>query len=229
MIGIGVAYVIVGALGSEIMRFTSQGGNPIVFAKRPETSNSIKDAVDVEKEAAIDLSEQSSTRLSIKKDKSSGPALTWENLEVNISEKRILRGISAYVRPGDFVALCGASGAGKTTLLTALSQTNFSGQLKGDVEFGCNPLGNEFKKLTGFAQQTDLHDGTATVREALEFSALLRQPRTYSHTEKLAYVDTVLDLLDLRKVEHALIGSDDAGLGVEMTKRVTVSTTLHYC
>ena len=121
MIGIGAAYVIVGALGSETMRFTSQGGNPIVFTKRPETSKAIKDAVDVEKEAATDLSEQSSTRLSIKKAKSSGPVLTWENLEVNIREKRILQGISAYVRPGDFVALCGASGAGKTTLLTALS------------------------------------------------------------------------------------------------------------
>lgn len=223
MISIGAAYVIFGALGSEVMRFTSQGGNPIAFAKRSKTSNSIDDAVDVEKKAAIDLSEKSSGRLSIEKSNFSGPALTWKNLEVDIGEKHILQGISAYVRPGDFIALCGASGAGKTTLLTALSQTNFTGRLKGDLEFGCNPLGNEFKKLAGFAQQMDLHDGTATIREALEFSALLRQPKIYSQTEKLAYVDTVLDLLDLRKVEHALIGNDDAGLGVEITKRVTVS------
>lgn len=74
----------------------------------------------------------------------------------------------------------------------------------------------------GFAQQADLHDPTATVREALEFSALLRQPDIYSRAERLGYVDTVLDLLDLKHVADALIGDEDSGLGVEMTKRVTV-------
>ncbi len=61
------------------------------------------------------------------------------------------------------------------------------------------------------------------MREALEFSALLRQPSYYSRTEKLNYVDHILDLLDLREVQHALIGDAESGLGVEMTKRVTVS------
>lgn len=70
----------------------------------------------------------------------------------------------------------------------------------------------------------DIHDGTATVREALEFSALLRQPKHYSSAEKLAYVDTVINLLDLGEVENALIGDAEAGLGVELTKRVTVSS-----
>lgn len=73
----------------------------------------------------------------------------------------------------------------------------------------------------------DIHDGGATVREALEFSALLRQPNYYSRAEKLAYVDHVLDLLDLGEVQNALIGDDQAGLGVELTKRVTVSAGLH--
>jgi ABC-type multidrug transport system ATPase subunit len=81
----------------------------------------------------------------------------------------------------------------------------------------------------GFAQQADLHDPTATVREAFEFSALLRQPNIYSRAERLAYVDTILDLLDLRHVADALIGDENSGLGVEMKKRVTVSksTYLH--
>jgi ABC-type multidrug transport system ATPase subunit len=69
----------------------------------------------------------------------------------------------------------------------------------------------------------DLHDGTATVREALEFSALLRQPNHYSRQEKLAYVDKVLETLDLVDVQHVLIGEDGGGLGVERLKRVTVS------
>ena len=81
---------------------------------------------------------------------------------------------------------------------------------------------------TGFAQQADLHDPTATVREALEFSALLRQPDIYTRAEKLAYVDTVLDLLDLKHVADALIGDENSGLGVEMTKRVTVRIFIHF-
>jgi len=72
----------------------------------------------------------------------------------------------------------------------------------------------------------DLHDGTATVREALEFSALLRQPKHFSKREKLAHVDTVLELLDLNKVADALIGDVDGGLGVEQMKRVTVRDVL---
>lgn len=70
----------------------------------------------------------------------------------------------------------------------------------------------------------DLHDGTATIREAFEFSALLRQPRHYSKAEKLAYVDKILDLLDLTDAQDALIGEDGGGLGVERLKRVTVSS-----
>ena len=61
------------------------------------------------------------------------------------------------------------------------------------------------------------------MREALEFSALLRQPKHYSREEKLAYVDHILDLLELVEVQHALIGDAESGLGVELTKRVTVS------
>lgn len=82
--------------------------------------------------------------------------------------------------------------------------------------------------LSGFAQQADLHDPTATVREALEFSALLRQPDIYSRAEKLAYVDTVLELLDLKHVADALIGDENSGLGVEMTKRVTVRIFINF-
>jgi len=67
----------------------------------------------------------------------------------------------------------------------------------------------------------DLHEGTATVREALEFSAVLRQPAEFTKAERLAYVDEVLRLLDLVDVQDVLI-EDGAGLGVERLKRVTV-------
>jgi ATP-binding cassette subfamily G (WHITE) protein 2 (SNQ2) len=82
--------------------------------------------------------------------------------------------------------------------------------------------------LLGFAQQADLHDPTATVREALEFPALLRQPDIYSRAERLEYVETVLDLLDLKHIADALVGDQNSGLGVEMRKRVTVRDSIHF-
>lgn len=66
------------------------------------------------------------------------------------------------------------------------------------------------------------------MREALEFSALLRQPKYYSRAEKLNYVDHIIDLLDLQEVQDALIGDTETGLGVELTKRVTVSAGLLF-
>jgi ATP-binding cassette subfamily G (WHITE) protein 2 (SNQ2) len=77
-------------------------------------------------------------------------------------------------------------------------------------------------RYKGFAQQSDMHDGSATIREAFEFSALLRQPSVYSTEEKLAYVNRVLEILDLTHLQHALIGDNNSGLGVELMKRVTV-------
>jgi ABC-type transport system involved in cytochrome bd biosynthesis fused ATPase/permease subunit len=150
MIAIAVAYVLAGVLGSEIMKFTSQGGAPIVYAKKSsEASRSRRHATDVEKEAAVFPNHESSgSEADIVSHE--GLALTWKDLTVDIGDMQILKGISGYVRPGDFIALCGASGAGKTTLLTALSQTNFAGKLGGEIMFGGKEPGRAFKKATGW-------------------------------------------------------------------------------
>ncbi|CEJ54144.1 hypothetical protein PMG11_00466 [Penicillium brasilianum] len=222
-----VAYVIISMIGSELMRFTPQGGSPIVFAKKQGNANLQSGATEVaEKDIERELPNSGGAEPKSGPAKHSGPSLTWKNLTIDIGEKRIIKGVTAYIRPGDFVSICGASGAGKTTMLKALSQINVTGEVGGELLFGNKALGQSFKKVTGFAQQADLHDPTATVREALEFSALLRQPDIYSRAEKLAYVDTVLDLLDLKHVADALIGDENSGLGVEMTKRVTIGVEL---
>ncbi|WEW56954.1 ATP-binding cassette transporter snq2 [Emydomyces testavorans] len=219
------AYIVISVLGSEIMRFTSQGGAPIVYTSRRKSR---KDQVTpVEKDVEKELSTSGfSGDEKMLPSQHHGPSLTWENLTVDIDGKRIVKGITAYIRPGDFVSICGASGAGKTTMLKALSQINVTGEVRGQMMFGGEPIGKLYKRATGFAQQNDLHDGTSTIREAFEFSALLRQPKIYSRAEKLAYVEHVLDLLDLRHVQDALIGDSNSGLGVEMTKRVTIGVEL---
>ena len=44
----------------------------------------------------------------------------------------------------------------------------------------------------------DVHEGTATVREAMRFSAYLRQPSHISTEEKDAYVEEMIELLHRR-------------------------------
>lgn len=64
-----------------------------------------------------------------------------------------------------------------------------------------------------------MHIPEATVRESLEFSALLRQSRDTPDKEKLAYVDTIIELLELQDIADALVGTTEAGLSIEQRKR----------
>ena len=68
----------------------------------------------------------------------------------------------------------------------------------------------------------DVHEGTATVREAMQFSARLRQPAHVPMEEKDAYVEEILELLELQDLADALVFS----LGVEARKRLTIGVEL---
>lgn len=72
----------------------------------------------------------------------------------------------------------------------------------------------------------DVHEPTATVREALRFSALLRQPREVSTREKYAYCETIIDLLEMREIAGATIGKIGEGLNAEQRKRLTIGVEL---
>ena len=58
------------------------------------------------------------------------------------------------------------------------------------------------------------------------FSALLRQPQSVSKAEKIKYVDTIIDLLEMRDIENAIVGTPAAGLSVEQRKRLTIGVEL---
>lgn len=80
-----------------------------------------------------------------------------------------------------------------------------------------------FQRSAGYVEQMDVHESLSTVREALEFSALLRQNREIPREEKLRYVDTIINLVQLEDLEHTLIGRPGAGLSVEQRKRKSES------
>jgi len=85
---------------------------------------------------------------------------------------------------------------------------------------------HSFQRKTGYVQQQDLHLSTSTVREALNFSALLRQPAHVSRADKLAYVDEVIKLLEMSEYSEAVVGVPGEGLNVEQRKRLTIGVEL---
>ena len=46
--------------------------------------------------------------------------LTWQDLSAEVNGKRLISNCTGYCRPGEMLAIMGASGAGKTTLLSLL-------------------------------------------------------------------------------------------------------------
>jgi ATP-binding cassette, subfamily G (WHITE), member 2, SNQ2 len=139
---------------------------------------------------------------------------------------RLLDNIYGYVKPGELTALMGASGAGKTTLLDVLASRKTVGVITGNVLVDGIKPGTAFQRGTSYAEQLDVHEPTQTVREALRFSADLRQPLSVPQEEKYAYVEEILSLLEMEDLADAIIGSPEAGLAVEQRKRVTIGVEL---
>ncbi|KAL5046754.1 hypothetical protein BDW71DRAFT_214521 [Aspergillus fruticulosus] len=155
---------------------------------------------------------------------------TWRNLTYTVKtpdgQRVLLDNVQGYVKPGTLGALMGSSGAGKTTLLDVLAQRKTSGTIHGSILVDGRPLPISFQRSAGYVEQLDVHEPFATVREALEFSALLRQPRDTPLEEKLRYVDTIIDLLELHDLEHTLVGRPGSGPSVEQRKRLTIGVEL---
>ncbi|KAK1634653.1 P-loop containing nucleoside triphosphate hydrolase protein [Colletotrichum phormii] len=144
------------------------------------------------------------------------------DIKIKGEPRRILDHVDGRVKPGTLTALMGVSGAGKTTLLDVLATRVTVGVISGDMLVNGQPRDDSFQRKTGYVQQQDLHLHTSTVREALNFSALLRQPANYTRKEKLEYVDTVIGLLGMEEYSDAVIGVPGEGLNVEQRKRLTI-------
>jgi ATP-binding cassette subfamily G (WHITE) protein 2 (SNQ2) len=104
---------------------------------------------------------------------------TWKDVVYTVQgNKQLLNKVSGYCKAGTLTALMGSSGAGKTTLMDVLAQRKSEGEIHGQILMNGRQLPVSFQRTTGYCEQVDVHLPQATVREALEFSALLRQPRS---------------------------------------------------
>ncbi|KAF9767044.1 hypothetical protein IL306_000446 [Fusarium sp. DS 682] len=154
----------------------------------------------------------------------------WEDLcydiQIKGKDRRLLDHVDGWVKPGRSTALMGVSGAGKTTLLDVLATRVTMGVVSGNTHIDGLSTDSSFQHRVGYVQQQDLHLTTMTVREALEFSALLRQSAETPRAEKLAYVEHVIEMLDMQEFSDAVIGTPGEGLNVEQRKRLTIGVEL---
>ncbi|BFY98583.1 hypothetical protein BsWGS_01622 [Bradybaena similaris] len=156
-------------------------------------------------------------------------ALSWKDINVSVAvagrrqwcshssesvrpTKEVLKNVSGIVRPGCLLAIMGASGAGKSTLLNVLTHRNTkSYTFSGDIRLNGWNVGDGIKNVSAYVQQDDLFIETLTVREQLQFRALLRMDKKLNKSARLARVEEVLVEMGLMNCADTRIGSPGGG------------------
>ncbi|EEH48113.2 uncharacterized protein PADG_04197 [Paracoccidioides brasiliensis Pb18] len=218
-------------LGTEYISEAKSKGEVLLFRKGHKAIK--RKSADIEASIPPTAGEKSSgsssqgVSASIQKQTS---VFQWKDvcydIKIKKEERRILDHVDGWVKPGTCTALMGVSGAGKTTLLDVLATRVTMGVVSGEMLVDGQPRDTSFQRKTGYIMQQDLHSSTTTVREALNFSAILRQPASIPRAEKIAYVDEVIKLLEMEDYADAVVGVPGEGLNVEQRKRLTIGVEL---
>ncbi|CAG0883457.1 unnamed protein product [Cyprideis torosa] len=151
--------------------------------------------------------------------------LSWHNLNVYTSgfnssgsytlggRKHILKDVSGVVRPGELLAIMGASGAGKTTLLNTLTfRSGNELTVAGTIRLNGLPVGGEtITAISAYVTQDDIFMPTLTVREHLQFQAMLRLAEDLTMEQRMERVEEAILELGLTKCADSLIGSLEIG------------------
>ncbi|KAL4934904.1 hypothetical protein BDV06DRAFT_144677 [Aspergillus oleicola] len=201
----------------EVLLFRRGHASPIVDDLETHAPTTAGEKVDQSKQDVANIQRQTAI-------------FHWKDvcydIKIKNEPRRILDHVDGWVKPGTCTALMGVSGAGKTTLLDVLATRVTMGVVSGDMLVDGRPRDQSFQRKTGYVQQQDLHLHTSTVREALRFSALLRQPAATPRQEKLDYVEEVIKLLGMEAYADAVVGVPGEGLNVEQRKRLTIGVEL---
>ena len=222
-----VAFLLTNVLLGEYIKWGAGGKTVTFFEKENKERKKLNEELSAKKARRTRRDDNhGGSKLSIE----SKAILTWEDLCYDVpvpsGQLRLLNNVFGYVEPGKLTALMGASGAGKTTLLDVLASRKNIGVISGDRLVDGIAPGMDYQRGTSYAEQLDVHEGAQTVREALRFSALLRQPYEVPEAEKFEYVEEIIALLEMEDIADAIIGDPEAGLAVEQRKRVTIGVEL---
>lgn len=134
-------------------------------------------------------------------------SLHFSNLTYTLNGRTILDNISGRVRPGQVLAIMGASGAGKSTFLDILARKAKRGAVSGETLVNGRVVADEmFKNVSGYVDQEDTLMATLTVYETVLYSALLRLPREMSiEAKKFRTLETMQEL--------GILGIKDSRIG----------------
>ena len=84
-----------------------------------------------------------------------------------------------------------------------------------------------FASITGYVEQTDIHNGMATVKEALDFSAKLRLPASVDDATREHFVHEVMGLVGLTTIQNRMIGdASQPSLSTGQLKLLTIAVEL---
>ena len=223
IIGFWIFFLTINSLATEYLRPVEGGGDVLLFKRghMPDLKEIAEGRVADAEELDKALARESGQR----------EIFSWQHVDYTIplpdgGSRKLLDNVQGYVKPGTLTALMGESGAGKTTLLNVLSQRVHFGVITGDMLVNGKPIDESFQRRTGYVQQQDLHLAESSVREALQFAARLRQPASVPDSEKLEYVETIINLLGMTNYSEAIIGKIGRGLNVEQRKKLSIGVEL---
>ncbi|KAF5026342.1 hypothetical protein F66182_1550 [Fusarium sp. NRRL 66182] len=228
-----IAFTIVYLIATELNSSSTSTAEALVFQRGhvpPQLQNSGSKALNDEESTKVGTSKEVSAAGNVTAIEPQKDIFTWRSVVYDIpvkdGQRRLLDNVAGWVKPGTLTALMGVSGAGKTTLLDVLAQRTTMGIITGDMLVNGRPLDASFQRNTGYVQQQDLHLQTATVRESLRFSAMLRQPTSVSKQDKYEFVEEVINMLNMEDYADAVVGVPGEGLNVEQRKLLTIGVEL---
>ncbi|KAF2759425.1 putative ABC multidrug transporter [Pseudovirgaria hyperparasitica] len=229
IIAMGFVFCVAHLFTSEKILAQRSKGEVLLFKKRNQVYKSR--GADEERPAMLRLPVATSHgRVNPSSEETTGPTFVWKDLCYEVhhrnTTKKIINGVDGFIRSGCLTALMGATGAGKTTLLNVLANRVSPSDVRGDILVNGSPRSTSTQRKIGYVQQDDVHQPTSTVREALVFSAMLRQSAITPQAEKMEYVDYIVHILEMEAFQHAVIGVPGQGLNIEQRKRLSIGVEM---
>ncbi|CCG81883.1 Putative uncharacterized protein [Taphrina deformans PYCC 5710] len=154
--------------------------------------------------------------------------LQFRDVTYSINGKLVLNKVQGSVRPGEILAIMGASGAGKTSLMDVLARKKQTGTRSGEFLINGQIVDDEvYRAVVSFVDQEDALMPTLTVYETILYSALLRLPREMSYGSKEMRVMETMAELGILSIKDSLIGQEgQRGISGGEKRRVSIACEL---